>query len=161
MNWKKGKKIVAVFLLLALAVEMAGYHFISEKEQLIVNDTLADSREATVEGMKNRGCAVTEQAYGADYETLLKEKSQSVELYAPSGDWLYYFPLMQAVLTQQALKTYQAYAADFQDHNLKFKGQKTDGGQRGSAWLNYFLKIRQMWCIPVRQRYWSMMDNGK
>ena len=53
MNWKKGKKIVAVFLLLALAVEMAGYHFISEKEQLIVNDTLADSREATVEGMKN------------------------------------------------------------------------------------------------------------
>lgn len=43
---------MAVFLLLALAVEMAGYHFISEKEQLIVNDTLADSREATVEGMK-------------------------------------------------------------------------------------------------------------
>ena len=34
MNWKKGKKIVAVFLLLALAVEMAGYHFISEKRAI-------------------------------------------------------------------------------------------------------------------------------
>ena len=134
MNWKKGKKIVAVFLLLALAVEMAGYHFISEKEQLIVNDTLADSREATVEGMKNpldtveylmnavqqkdadkfiRGCAVTEQAYGADYENLLKEKSQSVELYAPSGDWLYYFPLMQAVFNAAGVENIPGLCSRF------------------------------------------------
>lgn len=151
MNRKKGKKIVAAFLLLALAVEMAGYHFVSGKEKLIVNDILADGREATVEGMKNpldtveylmdavqqkdadkfiRGCAVTEQAYGADYENLLKEKSQGVELYAPSGDWLYYFPLMQAVLTQQALKIYQDYAADFQDHNLQFVGSHYSGEQK-------------------------------
>lgn len=151
MNRKKGKKIVAAFLLLALAVEMAGYHFVSEKEKLIVNDILADGREATVEGIKNpldtveylmdavqqkdadkfiRGCAVTEQAYGADYENLLKEKSQGVGLYAPSGDWLYYFPLMQAVLTQQALKIYQAYAADSQDHNLQFVGSHYSGEQK-------------------------------
>lgn len=129
---KKNKKIYQIFipviLLLAITCESIGYQVVASKEQIksvyglegmersqnveMIENPL-DMLQYSLEAVKDkdadkfiRGCAVLEQSYGIEFEEILEDQHDLIVEYVPSGNWLYYFPLMHADLTQKALEMY-------------------------------------------------------
>ena len=123
-----------------IVVELIGYQYLENISKIVIDDSFSDTgRVQNTEFFENplevvkysldaltqkdldkfiRGCAVQEQAYGMEYRKILEQQMELSYRYSPSGNWLYYFPLMHAILTQEACEMYYDLSEVFKNARI-------------------------------------------